>query len=69
MNLPSFEDVELMFYHNQLTAYHWTLAEDDLKRLMKQQVPIAVFRNRGPYQVPAYLASYPSLFVIDQELR
>jgi hypothetical protein len=36
MNVKSFEDTELMFYHNDITAYHWWIPENDLRKLAEK---------------------------------
>ena len=68
MNLPSFEDVELMFYHNDITAYHWWVTEKDLEEMARKKIPVAVFRNHGDYNLPDYVNNYPYLFIIDEML-
>ena len=69
MNVPSYEDVELMFYHNDITAYQRWLSEEDLKKLGEKRVPVAVFKSHGEYQLPEYIYSYPNLFIIEKELH
>lgn len=69
MNVNGFEDVEIMFYHNDLTAYHFTLQEKDFKELQKRKVKVAVFRKHGKYELPEYVKSYPYLYVINKTLR
>lgn len=69
LNVNSFEDTELMFYQNDITAYHWWIPEADLKNLERKKVPVAVFMNRGEYNIPDFVARYPYLFTIRKELR
>lgn len=69
INVNSFEDVELMFYHNDITAYHWSLPEEDLKKFEAGKIPVAAFKNHGDYKLPGYILNYPYLYIIDKELR
>ena len=69
MNMNTFEDVDVMFYNNDITAYAWTMSEDDAKNLAGKKVPIAIFKPHGDYQFPAWINSYPYLYIIDKELK
>lgn len=68
MNLPQHQDVELMFYRNELTAYQFCLSEEELRVLAARKVPLAVFATHGRYVVPEYVKRYPYLYVIQQQL-
>ena len=69
MNVNSFEDTDVMFYHNDLTAYHWTLPEADFKEFEKKKLKIAVFQNHGNYILPDYVINYPYIHIINKELK
>jgi hypothetical protein len=69
MNVSLYEDVELMFYQNDITAYDSCLRQEDLRKLAEKRVPVAVFKSHGDYQLPAYISSYPDLFIIEKELH
>lgn len=69
MNMNSFEDVDVMFYNKGITAYHWTLSEEDFKDFEKRKLPIAVFETHGNYKLPEYVLKYPYLYIIKKELR
>jgi hypothetical protein len=69
MNMNSFEDIDVMFYNNDLTAYHWTLPETDLQELAHKKIPIAVFEAHGKYILPDSVLSYPYLFIIPKKLK
>src|SRR5690606_21665050 len=61
MNMNSFEDVDVMFYNPGITAYHWTLPEEDFKSFEERKIPIAVFEPHGDYNLPEYVLRYPYL--------
>jgi 4-amino-4-deoxy-L-arabinose transferase-like glycosyltransferase len=69
MNSNSFEDIDIMFYNNSLTAYHWTMPEIDIKELKEKKIPIAVFEAHGNYIIPEHVQNYPYLFIIKKPLR
>lgn len=68
MNMNSFEDIDVMFYNNGVTAYHWTLPEIDFDNFKKKKIKIAVFKNHGNYNLPEYVLNYPYLFIINESL-
>ncbi len=68
MNVNSFEDVDVMFYNNHITAYHWCPDKQSMEQLAAQQVRIAVFEAHGAYQLPDYVLSYPYLYIIKRQL-
>lgn len=68
MNMNSFEDIDVMFYNRGITAYHWTLPEEDFKSFEQRKIPIAVFESHGNYKLPDYVLKYPFLYIIKQEL-
>jgi hypothetical protein len=61
----------MLFYNKSVwAAHHWTVPTADLKRLEKQQVPIAFFAPRGGfYKVPAEAAAYRYSFHIAPLLK
>ncbi len=69
MNMNSYEDVDLMFYQNDITAYSWCSSEKDFAELEKRKVPVAVFKWHGGYTLPNYVKKYPYLYIIDVELQ
>jgi 4-amino-4-deoxy-L-arabinose transferase-like glycosyltransferase len=69
MNMNSFEDIDVMFYNNHLTAYAWTLAESDINMLREKKIPIAVFQAHGSYNIPEHFSGYPGLFIIPRLLK
>lgn len=69
MNMNSFEDIDVMFFNNDLTAYHWTLSEEDFEGFAREKIPIAVFEPHGNYNLPEYVLRYPYLYIIRKQLR
>lgn len=68
MNAFEFEDIDIMFYHNDLTAYSWCLSEAEFKILESRKIPIAVFQDHGKYKLPEYVKTYPYITIIRQSL-
>lgn len=68
MNMNSFEDIDVMFYNKGITAYHWTLPEEDFKSFEQRKIPIAVFESHGNYGLPDYVLRYPYLYIIEKQL-
>ncbi len=68
MNTNSFEDIDVMFYDNKITAYHWTLSENEFKSFAQNKLPIAVFEPHGKYTLPEYVLKYPYLYIIHKKL-
>ncbi len=69
MNMNSFEDIDVMFYNKGITAYHWTLPEEDFKSFEERKIPIAVFEPHGNYNLPRYVIDYPYLYIIKKKLK
>lgn len=68
MNMNSFEDIDVMFYDNKITAYHWTLSENEFKSFAQNKLPIAVFEPHGKNTLPEYVLKYPYLYIIHKKL-
>lgn len=64
LNTNALENVDLMFYANDLTAYA-RIPEADLAALAAKRVPIAAFKGDARHPLPAPLAAYPGLVVLD----
>lgn len=69
INLNSYENIDLMFFNNDITAYHWWFDVKHLDSLKAEKVKIAAFKNRGAYNLPKEFASYPYLYTIDEALK
>lgn len=69
ININSFEDIDYMFYNNDITAYHWWIDEKYLDSLSHQKIKIAAFENHNEYQLPIKYKTYPYLFIIKQKLK
>lgn len=69
MNMNSFEDIDVMFFNQGVTAYHWTLGEEDFKNLEKSKTKVAVFQPHGHYDYPDYVKNYPYLYIIKIPLK
>src|SRR5690606_3243112 len=68
MNLPPFEDVELMFFQNSLTAYSEVLPENDLKIVTDKGLRTAVFPAPPGQTLPDYLAKYAPVYFLTDSL-
>lgn len=69
IGVNSFENVELMFYNNDITANHWWITPQDADRLAAMKIPVAVFKNHAGYIIPDFILKYPYLYIIDKELK
>lgn len=69
INVNSFEDVDIMFYNNQLTAYHWWIDITTLDSLRQHKVWLAAFAPHGSYAFPPEYWNYPYLYKIDTLLK
>lgn len=69
MNMNAFEDIDVMFYNDDLTAYHFTLTENDFMEFERKKLPIAVFEEHDKYKLPDYVKTYPYLFIIKKQLK
>ena len=68
LNLSQFSETELMFYNPNLVAYHGNLNKESIERLLKDNLPIAVFKNHDRYKDADYLPTSPLFYLIDEEL-
>lgn len=68
INLSQFSEVELMFYNKDLVAYHGNLNKESIDRLLKENLPIGVFKNHDRYKDADYLPSSNLFYLIDQDL-
>ncbi len=71
MNMNSFEDIDVLFYNNNITAaHHWTVSPADLARLQKSRVPVAFFiPHGGSYHLSPEAVSYPFGYQIQIPLK
>lgn len=69
LNTNSFEDLDLMFYHNDIVAYPWYLDGHVVDSLKKANVHFAVFPDHGQYKLPPSITTYPNVFVIPSQLK
>jgi 4-amino-4-deoxy-L-arabinose transferase-like glycosyltransferase len=69
MNMNSFEDIDVMFYNNDITANHWLLPDEDINLIKQKKLRIAVFEPHGTYNIPQSIYSYPWLFIIPKKLK
>ncbi|MBS1772996.1 MAG: glycosyltransferase family 39 protein [Bacteroidetes bacterium] len=67
-NLPEFEDVEFMFYNNNLTAHHFCPSYEDFTIISKRKLKIAVFKEHYGYGIPDYVSKYPYTYIINEDL-
>ncbi|MEP7320553.1 MAG: glycosyltransferase family 39 protein [Saprospiraceae bacterium] len=69
INMNAFEDIDVMFFNNKMTAYHFTLPEEDMQDLIQKKIPIYAFTPHGKYKFPEWIECYPYLKVINLKLR
>lgn len=67
-NANAYEDIDIMFYNNQLNVQGYCPTEEQFKTLADKNIPVAVFKNRPGYTVPYYIADYPYLYIIPEDI-
>lgn len=67
LNLPSFKDIELMFYRN-CNAFQWYPDAAQLDSLQHLGYKIAAFKSHGQYGLPDYIRSDTSIVIINDTL-
>lgn len=65
INANSYEDIDIMFFNKNITAYHWWPDEKYADSLAQQGIQIAAMPNRGAYVLPSKYASYPGLYYLN----
>jgi hypothetical protein len=65
VNTNAMENLDLMFYANELSAYP-SLSRAEVRELFKKNVRIAAFKSDGTRDLPDYVSAYPRLYVIDK---
>lgn len=69
VNCNQMEHVDIMFYNNELEAYHHTIPEKEFIAKTKNGIKIAAFESRDNYPLPDYIRKYPNLYIIPAKLR
>lgn len=67
-NANAYEDIDIMFYDNQLNVQGYSPTEEQFKTLADKKIPVAVFKNRPGYTVPYYIADYQYLYIIPDDI-
>lgn len=65
VNTNPMENLDLMFYDNELSAYP-SLSEGEVLALSRRNVGLAAFKSDGKHDLPSYVSEYPRLYVIDR---
>lgn len=69
VNLSSFQDIDVMFYQNNLNVYSWTLNPHVVDSLKQAKVRIAAFKPHQEYNLPEYIYKYPYFEMINVDLK
>jgi 4-amino-4-deoxy-L-arabinose transferase-like glycosyltransferase len=69
INMNSFEDIDVMFFNNEINANHWWIDVKLLDSLKEKKVWIGAFKNHGDYKLPPEYENYPYLYKIDTLLK
>ena len=69
INMNSFEDIDVMFFNNEINANHWWIDVKLLDSLKQKKVWIGAFKNHGNYNLPPEYENYPYLYKIDTLLK
>lgn len=65
LNTNELENLDLMFYNNDLTAYP-RLSKSEFDALVKKGMAVAAFKSDGRHDLPDYVSAYPLLYLIDR---
>ena len=69
MNTNAHENIDIMFYNNDISAYHYCLSDDLFDIMIKpHSIPIAVFDSRLGYILPYHVISYEHTSYICSDL-
>jgi 4-amino-4-deoxy-L-arabinose transferase-like glycosyltransferase len=69
INVNSFENIDVMFFNNNLNVYHWWIDVKMLDSLKKNKVWLGAFKNHGDYNLPPEYNNYPYLYFINKQLK
>ena len=69
INTNLYEGIDVMFYNNDITAYHYWIDVKQLDSLKSKKIWIGVFKTHGAYYLPAEYSNYPYLYEIDELLE
>lgn len=69
MNVRTPEQIDLMFYNNDITAVHFSIEEKYINELASKKIKIATFMDHAASTNPEYVNKYPYLYVIPIELK
>lgn len=69
MNVRSPEQIDLMFYNNDIAAIHFSIEEKYMNELAIKKTKIATFMDHSASTNPDYIMKYPYLYAIPVELK
>ncbi|HLO69420.1 MAG TPA: glycosyltransferase family 39 protein [Flavipsychrobacter sp.] len=69
MNTKDFEDVEVMFYVDNVICYNYSISESDMSILSNKGINIAVFKDRWGCIAENYVKNYKYKYLIPYQLH
>ncbi len=69
MNAKEFEEIEIMFYNNNINAYHYYLSAEDMRLLEANKTPVAILQYPTGSSMPDYINQYPYKYIIEVDLK
>lgn len=69
MNTKDFEDIEVMFYVDNIVCYNYSISETDMNILRNKGVNIAVFKDRWGCASADYVNKYENKYIIPYQLK
>jgi len=69
MNTKDFEDIEVMFYVDNVVSYNYSFTESDLAIFGNKKVKIAIFKDRPGCMEAEYFKKYPYRYQIPYQLH
>jgi 4-amino-4-deoxy-L-arabinose transferase len=66
INCFSEENIDVMFYNINITAYSWCFNENTFVKYIQQpQMKVAVFNSHNEFGIPKYVYNYPNTYIIN----
>jgi hypothetical protein len=67
VNVPEWEDIDLMFFNNNLEARAWSPNPDELAEYMRRGMKVAFFEGVRP--IPDYIKNYTGAYVLPVQIH
>lgn len=69
MNTKDFEDIEVMFYVDNVVCYNYSIVKEDMEVLNNRGINVAVFKDRPGCVAAEYVTNYKYKYLIPYQLH